>query len=95
MALLGHSLAAIAEQKAGIVKPNVPLVTGRIEPEALAVIEERAHQKQAPHYVYGQSYQVQSLGGTDSGEHFSFFNAHREADLTTTYRAASSEQRWF
>lgn len=80
VALLGHSLAAIAEQKAGIVKQNVPLVTGRIEPEALAVIEDKAHQKQAPHYVYGQSYQVQSLGGTDSGEQFNFSNAHREAE---------------
>lgn len=81
MALLGHSLAAIAEQ-AGIIKPNVPLVTGRIEPEALAVIEDKAHQMQAPHYVYGQSYQVTSLGGTDSGEHFSFSDAHREANIT-------------
>ena len=80
VALLGHSLAAIAEQKAGIIKPNVPLVTGRIEPEALAVIEDKAHHMQAPHYVYGQSYQVTSLGGTDSGEHFSFSNSYREAE---------------
>lgn len=78
VALLGHSLAAIAEQKAGIIKLGVPLVTGRIEPEALAVIENKAYQMQAPHYVYGQSYQVTSLGGTDSGERFSFSNAHRE-----------------
>lgn len=80
VALLGHSLAAIAEQKAGIIKPGVPLVTGRIEPEALAVIENKAYQNAAYHYVYGRSYQVQSLGGTDSGERFSFSNVNRKAE---------------
>lgn len=80
VALLGHSLKAIAEKKAGIVKPGVPLVTGRIEPEALAVIENKAYQNAVSHYVYGRSYQAQSLGGTDSGERFSFSNVNRKAE---------------
>ena len=36
---LGHTLAAIAGEKAGIVKPGVPLISSRQHPEALEVIE--------------------------------------------------------
>jgi len=36
---LGHTLAAIASEKAGIVKPGVPLISSRQPPEALAVLE--------------------------------------------------------
>ena len=36
---LGHTLTAIAGEKAGIVKPGVPLISSRQHPEALEVIE--------------------------------------------------------
>jgi dihydrofolate synthase/folylpolyglutamate synthase len=39
---LGHTLALIAAEKAGIIKPGVPVVTGRQEPAALAVITAEA-----------------------------------------------------
>ena len=42
VALLGDTVEAIAEQKAGITKQGIPLVTGRIDPEALAVIDRSA-----------------------------------------------------
>ncbi len=41
-AFLGTTLAAIAGEKAGIIKPGCPVVTGRQPPEALAVIEAEA-----------------------------------------------------
>jgi dihydrofolate synthase/folylpolyglutamate synthase len=37
---LGNTLAAIAGEKAGIIKPGVPVVSGVIEPEARDVIRE-------------------------------------------------------
>lgn len=40
--LLGTTLAAIAGEKAGIVKPGAPVVSWPQEPEALAVIEQAA-----------------------------------------------------
>ncbi|HIW76770.1 MULTISPECIES: bifunctional folylpolyglutamate synthase/dihydrofolate synthase [unclassified Gordonibacter] len=40
--LLGTTLAAIAGEKAGIVKPDAPVVSWPQEPEALAVIEQAA-----------------------------------------------------
>ncbi len=39
---LGHTLGAIAREKAGIVKPGVPLVTSGQAPEALQVLEAAA-----------------------------------------------------
>ena len=39
---LGDTLAAIAAEKAGIIKPGVPVVTGERWPEAFDVIAERA-----------------------------------------------------
>jgi dihydrofolate synthase/folylpolyglutamate synthase len=41
---LGHSLAEIAAEKAGILKPGVPVITATQRPEAYAVIAERAAQ---------------------------------------------------
>jgi dihydrofolate synthase/folylpolyglutamate synthase len=45
---LGDTLEKIAVEKAGIIKPGVPVVTAADEPEALAVIEKNAREKKAP-----------------------------------------------
>ncbi|MDH6365798.1 dihydrofolate synthase/folylpolyglutamate synthase [Enterococcus sp. PF1-24] len=56
--ILGETLSDIAEQKAGIIKPNIPVVTGNIAGEALRVIEAVAGKQKAPHFSYSQDYQV-------------------------------------
>ena len=83
VALLGDSLEAIAEQKAGIIKPGVPLVTGRLEPEALAVVEQKAAEKDAPLFSWSQDYQVEHQE-SEKGECFSFSNAYRVKDSYQT-----------
>ena len=45
---LGDTLEKIAAEKAGIIKPGVPVMTATDEPEALAVIEKIAREKNAP-----------------------------------------------
>jgi dihydrofolate synthase/folylpolyglutamate synthase len=45
---LGDTLEKIAAEKAGIIKPGVPVITAADEPEALAVIEKIAREKNAP-----------------------------------------------
>jgi dihydrofolate synthase/folylpolyglutamate synthase len=45
---LGDTLGKIAAEKAGIIKPGVPVLTATDEPEALAVIEQTAGEKKAP-----------------------------------------------
>src|SRR5208283_2053828 len=45
---LGDTVEKIAAEKAGIIKPGVPVITAADEPEALAVIEGTAREKNAP-----------------------------------------------
>ena len=45
---LGETLAKIAVEKAGIIKPRIPAVTATEEAEALAVIERTARDRNAP-----------------------------------------------
>ncbi|MFN0031563.1 MAG: bifunctional folylpolyglutamate synthase/dihydrofolate synthase [Flavobacteriales bacterium] len=46
--LLGDTIAKIAAEKAGIIKPNVPAVVGKMLPEALAVMKAKALAENAP-----------------------------------------------
>jgi dihydrofolate synthase/folylpolyglutamate synthase len=43
MNLLGNTLTAIAGEKAGIIKPNIPVVIGEVLPETLPVFLAAAH----------------------------------------------------
>jgi dihydrofolate synthase/folylpolyglutamate synthase len=45
---LGDTIEKIAAEKAGIIKPGVPVITAAEEPEALAIIEKTAREKDAP-----------------------------------------------
>ena len=45
---LGSTLEAIAAEKAGIIKPGVPVVVGDLGPEAITVIETIARDREAP-----------------------------------------------
>jgi dihydrofolate synthase/folylpolyglutamate synthase len=51
---LGDTLGKIAFEKAGIIKPEIPVVTATDEPEALAVIEKVAREKNAPLKIIGR-----------------------------------------
>src|SRR5439155_14077719 len=48
MQYLGETLAQIAAEKAGIIKPRVPVVTATTDPDALAVIRGQAALLQSP-----------------------------------------------
>ncbi len=55
---LGATLAAIAAEKAGIVKAHRPVVVGALAPEAEAVVLERARALEAPARVLGRDFHV-------------------------------------
>lgn len=63
VAFLGGTIAAIAREKAGIIKPRVPCVVGRQRSEALTVIAERANAVGAPLYVFGRDFDVSVRDG--------------------------------
>ena len=83
VALLGDSLEAIAEQKAGIIKQGIPLVTGYIVPEALAVIDQIAEAKQATRLFYGDAYQVSHHESIVTGEVFDYTSSVRQGRFQT------------
>ena len=83
VALLGDTLEAIAEQKAGIIKQGIPLVTGCIAPEALAVIDRIAEEKDASRLAYGANYHVSHQESVVTGEVFDYASAVRQGRFQT------------
>jgi dihydrofolate synthase / folylpolyglutamate synthase len=55
---LGDSLPKIAREKAGIIRPDVPVICAEQTPEAAAVIEQFARRMHAPLYGARQDWQV-------------------------------------
>lgn len=51
--ILGPTLAHIAAEKAGIIKPGVPLLTSTEDPDARAILEFRARELDAPFLEVG------------------------------------------
>src|SRR5689334_6941682 len=60
---LGDTLAKIAGEKAGIIKPGVPVVTTADAPEAVAIIEETARRLNAPLVKAGETFRSSRAGG--------------------------------
>ena len=60
---LGDTVAAIAAEKAGILKPGVPCVCSAQPPEALAVIEACAKELNAPLYLQDRDWSVRETAG--------------------------------
>jgi len=58
MEYLGHTLGAIAGEKAGILKPGVPVVVSRQEPEAREAISRVAGQVGAPMLLEGRDFSL-------------------------------------
>ena len=59
--LLGNTLAEIAREKGGIIKPGIPVVSAPQKPEALAVLETIAAERAAPLTVAGQDWTWEAL----------------------------------
>lgn len=58
MAFLGHTLSAIASEKAGIIKKGCQVVCGRLESEAASVIQDKAAAMQAQLFADGKDFEV-------------------------------------
>jgi len=57
---LGSAIAAIAGEKAGIVKPGVPTIFSGRTPEAVPVIEARCLQTHSPLSLFGRDFSAQA-----------------------------------
>lgn len=66
---LGDTLAKIATEKAGIIKPNAPIITAETNAEPLAVIKEIAREKNAELKIVRESGARSQESGALLGEH--------------------------
>jgi dihydrofolate synthase/folylpolyglutamate synthase len=64
--ILGPTIGLIAAEKAGIIKPHVPVVTSNDHPEVRAVIEPAAARLNAPLYLPGRDFSAEKAR-TDAG----------------------------
>lgn len=69
-AYLGHTLEAIASEKAGILKPGVPAVFARQRPEAAKVLEARAAELHVP-VTHFEDFEIRDLVIDARGSRFS------------------------
>lgn len=68
--LLGNTLAEIATEKAGIIKPGVPVVSAPQEAEAEAVLLQIAEERHAPLTLIGRDWRCEAGQSTRYGQWF-------------------------
>ncbi len=64
--LLGNTLAEIAYEKGGIIKPGIPVVTAPQEDEALAKLAAISDERGSPLTLIGRDWQYDPLSGGDA-----------------------------
>ncbi|MGP4061547.1 bifunctional folylpolyglutamate synthase/dihydrofolate synthase [Halobacillus sp. H74] len=80
MNILGSTIEQIAEEKAGIIKKGVPVVTGVKQAEAWKVIHQQAEKCHADLHTLGKEFYVEHSGSIPDGEVFSFKNKEYATD---------------
>ena len=68
MAVLGNTLAQIAGEKAGIIKPGRPVVSAPQKEEALEVLMRIAKERNSPFTLIGRDFAFRSLSHTLDGQ---------------------------
>jgi dihydrofolate synthase/folylpolyglutamate synthase len=72
MAILGDTLEEIAFQKAGIIKPGIPVFTTAEQKSAVDVIKKRAKEMNSSSFIMDYDFHVQHEGSNESGESFTY-----------------------
>ena len=84
MQLLGNTLAAIASEKAGIIKPGVPAIIGEDCPETRPVFQQKADSCHAPITFAGDNCKILS-SHTDAGGNL-FYSTRQYPELLSELR---------
>ncbi|MDI3504597.1 MAG: dihydrofolate synthase / folylpolyglutamate synthase [Candidatus Cloacimonadota bacterium] len=91
---LGNSLEVIAAEKAGIIKPEIPLVLGDIEASPLEIITQTARKNKAPVYLYNDAWKANLVSDNTAGVcfdyHFKDFHLEKiKANLMGEHQATN------
>ncbi|WP_017814078.1 bifunctional folylpolyglutamate synthase/dihydrofolate synthase [Paenibacillus shenyangensis] len=79
--ILGDTLELIAGEKAGIIKPGVPVVTSVDQPEVIEVLARKAEDCRTTMYLAGRDYTAERLQGDAHSQSFHFQGPFREMDI--------------
>jgi dihydrofolate synthase/folylpolyglutamate synthase len=82
--ILGDTLAKIAFEKAGIIKPGIPVVSSPQEEEARLVLEEVAHERGCRLIYAGRDFEVQGLEHTLNYQRFRVRFSEESAPVVLT-----------
>jgi len=89
MDLLGPTLADIAREKAGIIKPGVPAVTTETNPDTLAILLEKAQAGQSTLYRLGEQFHYETLSAAEDEQTIRFVSPFKRYErLTITLNGA-------
>ncbi|EXX85128.1 folylpolyglutamate synthase [Paenibacillus darwinianus] len=89
MDILGDTLEQVAREKAGIIKPGVPVVSAAADPEAVAVIREAAASCRSTLYLLGEQFHESPLMVREDEQSFRFEGIFRTIEpLTVTLNGA-------
>lgn len=69
---LGETISAIAEEKAGIIKNRIPVVTSEQEPAVMDVIKKKAAEKGSGLFIYGKDFSVTAKKEDSNGSIFDY-----------------------
>jgi dihydrofolate synthase/folylpolyglutamate synthase len=80
--LLGNTLAEIAAEKGGIIKPGIPVVVAPQKPEALAVLERLADERGAPLTRVGRDWLYRLVSHDLDSQVFEIWSAAEQLQLS-------------
>ncbi len=91
--ILGNTLAEIAAEKAGIIKPQTPVVSSPQREEARSVIERIAAERAAPLFLVGRDYAYQAMKRSLQGQSLLVWrsNAVQEGETNPNGAASAGE----
>jgi len=93
MHLLGNTLAEIAAEKGGIIKPGVPVISAPQQPEALAVLERLAAERGAPLTVVGRDWLFAPLKHSLDNQTFAVWSWQEQHQLNQLH-AQGHDVEW-
>ena len=78
---LGNTISAIAEEKAGIIKDGVPVITSAQEPSVMDAIKKKTEEKNAGLFIYGRDFSAAIKTEDTSGSVFNYNGGNNFEDL--------------
>ncbi len=94
MALLGDTLTLIAGEKAGIIKPGVPVVSAPQHAESLAVLERVAAERGCVLTLTGRDVRFKPVAHSLDGQTFDVWTAEEDRQLAALHAAGRPVAAW-